>query len=603
MSGRRIDINVPVLTRVEGEGALQLSIRDDRIENLQLRIYEPPRFFEKLLEGRDCHEVPDMVARICGICPVAYQMSAVNAIESIFGLEVSPWSRDMRRAMYCGEWLQSHALHIHMLAAPDYLGAGSILELARTHPAEVRRGLRLQALGNDLISLFGGRSVHPVGVRPGGFHHAPTVGAVRDIVERLRAAMADTEELVLWTATLDLPDDEQSFTSVSLREPDRYPMSGGRIVSDNGLDIDIADWETHFRETQVPHSTALHSLLHGEPYLLGPLARLNLNHDRLPADVRALVQATSIRFPSRNMFHSIVARAVEMHYAVLEAFDLLKDYRAPARCHETTAPRAGTGFGATEAPRGLLWHRYRLDAQGRVQQARIVPPTSQNQARIEQDLRHALQHFGLQRADRALELHAEKVIRNYDPCISCATHFLALDVERLPESVAPGVTAPADDILHVVGAGSSSGPDRLGRDVVRKLAADPELATQPRLAFHLLDSPATGLPALLETHGRLILIDAVNGAGKRRGAHGRLVETELEADGEKTAALSSHAIGVTTLLALRGILSAGTVAAPVRLFALDTGGDTHTPFDNEAIEALTARVKSYLLRTLAAANP
>ncbi|NNF96557.1 MAG: Ni/Fe hydrogenase subunit alpha, partial [Halobacteria archaeon] len=170
---RNISIKVPVLTRVEGEGALQLQIKNGVIQDLQLRIYEPPRLFEKLLEGREPNEVIDMVARICGICPVAYQMTAVQALESLFDVSVTPWVRAMRRVFYCGEWLQSHALHIHMLAAPDFLGYNNIIEMAADHPATVRRGLRLQSLGNDLITLFGARSVHPVGAQVGGFYHAP----------------------------------------------------------------------------------------------------------------------------------------------------------------------------------------------------------------------------------------------------------------------------------------------------------------------------------------------------------------------------------------------------------------------------------------------
>jgi len=326
MGKRTININVPVLARVEGEGALELKIHGQHIDELRLRIYEPPRYFEKLLEGRNYYDIPDSVARICGICPVAYQMSAVQAIESIFQAETSPWTRAMRRVMYCGEWLQSHSLHIHMLAAPDFLGFNSIIEMAEHHAAEVRRGLMLQTLGNELITLFGGRSVHPVGVCTGGFYKAPSTESVSKILARLQAAVPDAEALVGWAASLDLPDIEQDFVSVALRHETQYPLNEGRIVSDQGLDIGIDEFEAHFRESQVPHSTALHCLLHDRPYLLGPLARINLNRDRLPAAVSTVMDATGIRFPSRNMFHSIVARAVEIHLALVEAISLLENY-------------------------------------------------------------------------------------------------------------------------------------------------------------------------------------------------------------------------------------------------------------------------------------
>lgn len=427
---REVSIRVPVLARVEGEGALEIDIKDGAIADLRLRIFEPPRFFEKFLEGRAYHEVPDMVARICGICPVAYQMSAVHALEGIFGVDPGPWVRALRRLMYCGEWIESHCLHIHLLAAPDFLGYGSVIEMARDYPHEVRRGLALQALGNDLIRLLGARSVHPVGVRVGGFHKAPDMAAVAALRARLRAALPDAEALLLWSAGLPMHGGDQQFACVALRHPAEYPMNEGRIVSDRGLDIGIDEYDRFFAERQVPHSTALHSLLQGQPYLVGPLARINLNADRLPAPVADALRALPVRFPSHNPCHSVVARAAEVYYALWEALRILDGYAEPAQPFVPVAPRAGIGFGCTEAPRGLLWHRYETDGDGSIRAARIVPPTSQNQARIEQDLRLSLQAFGLERADDELRRLGERVIRNYDPCISCATHFLKLDVRR-----------------------------------------------------------------------------------------------------------------------------------------------------------------------------
>ncbi len=427
---RSLQIEVPVLARVEGEGALDLVVRDGRIEHVRLAIYEPPRLFEKLLEGRSFAEVPDAVARICGICPVAYQMSAVRAIESAFGAAVPPWVEAMRRLYYCGEWIESHALHIHLLAAPDFFGCDSVIALAEKEPEAVRRGLRLQALGNDIIRFLGGRSVHPVRARVGGFHHSPPASEAAALAERLRQALPEAEALVRWCAALPLPANHQAFEWVSLAEDDAYPMMAERIVSSGGLDIPIADFEAHFEERQVPHSTALHCLLHGRPYLVGPLARLNLHHARLPPAVAELAFQTGIGWPSSNMYHSVVARAIEIVYAITEAIRLLAAYAPAERPWIDVEPRAGVGYGASEAPRGLLWHRYAFDGEGRVETARIVPPTSQNQARIEADLAANLTAFGLDRSEAELRLRAEQVIRNYDPCISCATHFLRLNLER-----------------------------------------------------------------------------------------------------------------------------------------------------------------------------
>ena len=216
MTKRNIRINVPALARVEGEGALEIDIRNDKIAQLQLRIYEPPRYFEKFLEGREFSDIPDIVARICGICPVAYQMSAVQAIESIFETEITPWIRDMRRVMYCGEGIQSPSLHIHMLAAPDFLGLNNIMEMTKDHAEIVRRGLRLQALGNRLITLFGARSVHPIGVRVGGFSRAPDANEVSQVLDEIHSAIPEAEALLAWVASLDLMNEAQEFTCVAM---------------------------------------------------------------------------------------------------------------------------------------------------------------------------------------------------------------------------------------------------------------------------------------------------------------------------------------------------------------------------------------------------
>ncbi|WP_455366512.1 Ni/Fe hydrogenase subunit alpha [Kaarinaea lacus] len=427
---KKINIEVPVLARVEGEGALELSIADGKIDKLHLRIFEPPRLFEKLLEGRPYSDVPDIVARICGICPVAYQMSAVHAIERIFDIRVSHWIRTMRRLMYCGEWIESHALHIHLLAAPDFLGFDNAIAMAGEYPDEVRRGMKLQGLGNELLRLLGGRSVHPVGVCIGGFYGAPSATAVKSLLTEFRQALPLAEELVRWATKLDVPDDPQQFTSVSLRHANEYPMNEGRIVSNSGLDIAIEEYQQHFQETHVPHSTALHSHLNGQPYLVGPLARVNLNQDKLPEEVLQLLSECGIEFPSNNMFHSVIARAVEIYYAFLEAINIMESYELPSVTYTDISPKAGVGYGCTEAPRGILWHRYDMNDQGDVMQATIVPPTSQNQARIEQDMQTSLVEFGLDQDDEALRQRCETVIRNYDPCISCATHFLKIRVNR-----------------------------------------------------------------------------------------------------------------------------------------------------------------------------
>ncbi len=434
MTTRAINIQVPTLSRVEGEGALDLDIAGGQITGVRLRIYEPPRFFEKLLEGRDYGELPDLEARICGICPVAYQLTAVQAVEAAFCVDIPAPVQALRRLMYFGEWIQSHALHMHMLAAPDFLGCTTIFELQAQQPAAVARGMRLQDFGNRLMRWLGGRSVHPVGVCAGGFHGRLQVEDLPSLCADAEQAWQDSAALVSWVCGFNLPERQQRFQQVALRPEQGYPITGGQMISSDGLSIEADAFEAHFEEQQVPYSNALQARLHGEPYLVGPLARVNLNLDRIPEEVLEPLLATSIRFPSANPYHSIVARALEIRLAVYEARILLAaDWETQSYCAPVT-PRSGAGYAATEAPRGMLWHGYRFSETGSVESARIVPPTSQNQARMEADLASGLTEFGLDREEHELRMEAERIIRNYDPCISCATHFLDLRIRRRPSA-------------------------------------------------------------------------------------------------------------------------------------------------------------------------
>jgi sulfhydrogenase subunit alpha len=427
---RSINIKVPVLTRVEGEGALEIDINNGEIDHLALRIFEPPRYFEKLLEDRPYTDVPDIVARICGICPVAYQMSAVQALESLFELSPSPWTIDMRRLLYCGEWIQSHSLHIHLLAAPDFLGYDNVLEMSKDHPEIVQRGINLQNLGNEIISFLGGRSVHPVGACTGGFFKSPSLAKARELLTKLEQHLDDCSKLIEWTCSLNLPDNEQNFTSVALHNSTEYPMYHGRLVSSQGLNIDISEFENHFKEHQVAHSTALHALHNNKPYFVGPLARLNLNQSLIPESSLEMLNKSGMQLPSKNIFHSIIARAIELHIAVTEAINILKIYRTTKTPNEMVVTKAGTGYGCTEAPRGFLWHKYQTDENGLITSANIVPPTSQNQAQIESDLKYSILKYGLDHTDKDIRKFSEQIIRNYDPCISCATHFLKLKINH-----------------------------------------------------------------------------------------------------------------------------------------------------------------------------
>jgi sulfhydrogenase subunit alpha len=423
-------IKVDYLTRVEGEGALKVVVRDGAVESAELKIFEPPRFFEALLRGRAYSEAPDITARICGICPVAYQMSAVHAIENALGVSVTGPLRDLRRLIYCGEWIESHTLHIYMLHAPDFLGYEGAIEMARDHPDIVRRGLALKKAGNSIMSLLGGREIHPINVRVGGFYRAPQRRELQPLADQLAWARDAALETVRWVASFDFPDRERGYEFVALCHDREYPFNEGRIVSSNGLNIGPAQYDDYFEETQLDRSTALHAHIRGGgPYLVGPLARYSLNFDRLSPLAQAAARDAGLGTTCLNPYRSIVVRAVEVLYACDEALRLIDAYEEPEQPAVAVQPRAGIGYGATEAPRGLLYHRYRLEADGTIAEARIVPPTSQNQPSIEEDLRRFIGGW-LDLPDEALRHRCEQTVRNHDPCISCATHFLRLEVDR-----------------------------------------------------------------------------------------------------------------------------------------------------------------------------
>ncbi len=424
-------IKVDYLARVEGEGSLLVKMRNGLVDDVKFKIFEPPRFFEAFLRGRKYSEAPDITARICGICPIAYQMSSVHAMENAFGVKVEGQIREMRRLLYCGEWIESHALHIYMLHAPDFLGYEDAIQLAKDHAETVQRGLRIKKTGNDLVALLAGREIHPINVKVGGFYKLPSKEDFTEVLAKLKQARDESYETVLWTATLPFPALDHDYEFVSLSHPTEYPMNEGRLVSSNGLDIDVREYELMFHETHVPYSNALQSTLKGrESYLVGPLARYNINFDKLSPLAKKAAEEIHAKPPLKNQFKSIIARAIEVLFACEEAIRIIENYEPPEKPDIEYEVGPGFGFGCTEAPRGILYHRYLVGENGLIRDAKIVPPTAQNQKMIETDLREFVKANGsLSKQD--LTLRCEQLVRNFDPCISCATHFLSLEVEEI----------------------------------------------------------------------------------------------------------------------------------------------------------------------------
>jgi len=423
-------IKVDFLARVEGEGALVIRFKGKEASSVELNIYEPPRFFEAFMRGRSALEAPDITARICGICPVAYQMSACHAVEDALGVVVSPELRALRRLLYTGEWVGSHALHVFMLHAPDFLGCEDALEVAKKHPELVKDGLSIKKAGNAIVTALGGREIHPVNVRVGGFYRAPSRAELEELIPTLEHALVAMERQLPLLAALPFPEFERDYELVAVRHPDEYPFCEGRIVSSGGIDVSPRDYETVFEEHQVPHSTALHSRIRGRGgYFCGPLARFNLCFEALRPRARAAAHSIGLSPPLNNPYKSLLVRSIEMIQAFDDALAIVSSYRRPDRPHEPTPLRAGVGTGCTEAPRGTLYHRYTLGDDGTILDAKIVPPTSQNQTTIEEDLfalAPTLAELPLAEARR----RAEQAVRNYDPCISCSTHFLNLTLEQ-----------------------------------------------------------------------------------------------------------------------------------------------------------------------------
>ncbi|EXU65680.1 dehydrogenase [Streptomyces sp. PRh5] len=446
--GSRV-LRLDALARVEGEAALHLAVRDGTVAEARLRIYEPPRFFEAFLVGRGHGEPPDITSRICGICPVAYQTTACQAIERACGVTVDEPLVELRRLLYYGEWIESQSLHIHLLHAPDFLGHPSAVELAREHRAAVERGLRIKQAGNAIMEQLGGRAIHPINVRIGGFYHVPAPAELAPLADRLRRAHDDALETVRWVAGFDFPDAEYHGPLMAMRDPGRYAIDSGTPavmaagVGSNGSTpvraLPVEEFERHVVERQVPHSTALVSELDGHHYLTGSLARYAVSGRWLHPSALDAAREAGLGDPAtgavcRNPFRSIIVRAVEVAHAVAEALRIIDAYEPPSRSYVAVPPRPATGCAATEAPRGLLYHRYAMDADGTLTLARIVPPTAQNQSAIEDDLRRQVQSRldrpGEPPGDEELTALCERAVRNHDPCISCSAHFLDLTVER-----------------------------------------------------------------------------------------------------------------------------------------------------------------------------
>lgn len=432
MSGERtLDVNVHHITRVEGHGNIVLNVTNGTIEKLDLEIVESPRFFEAFLRGKSWEDVNHITSRICGICATGHTCASLAATEDAMGIEVTEQTRLLRRLVLNGEFLQSHILHVYFLVAPDLLGVGSVIPLAEIHPEVVTRALRLKGLANEICHVVSGRHIHPISMVPGGFTNTVTERTLRTLRAQLEEAIPDIAATVDTIASLELPDVSRPTEYLALRHPEEYSFLEGELYSTAAGEFPRSEYREIVRERMVSHSMSKQATIAGKPYGVGALARANINFDKVGPEVKAAAMTLGFSPPSTNPFHNNVAQVLESAHCLYDSIatiDKLLERGIRPEKPEVT-PRAGHGVGAVEVPRGLLFHEYEYDDDGRIVDANLVIPTGQNLANCEADLREFVPRI-LDRSEEEIVDFMEGIVRSYDPCISCSVHLLDVEFVR-----------------------------------------------------------------------------------------------------------------------------------------------------------------------------
>lgn len=420
-----VTINVHHITRVEGHGNITIDVKNGVLEKCELAIVETPRFFEAMLRGRPYWEAHHITSRICGICAVGHATTSLRATEKALGVEPSEQTRLLRRLNFMGEMLDSHILHAYMLVAPDLLGVGSVIPLAKSAPEVVLRALRLKKLAGDICRIVAGRHTHPLAMSVGGFTHLPRAEELRDLRQRLIEARVDISATVALFEGLALPTFTRDTEYVALRPAQEYGFIDGEIVSSDGGIWPVEAYRTITNEYLVTHSSAKHARNQRSSYMVGAMARFNLNYDRLHPQAQAAAQSLGIRPKLTNPFLNTVAQVIEIVHCLEESVELIDELLHRGLRWEDPIPPArlyGEGVGACEVPRGTLFHQYTIE-DGVIIGANCIIPTGQNLANIEADMRAYVPHI-LDRPQPEIALQMEMLVRAYDPCISCSTHLL-----------------------------------------------------------------------------------------------------------------------------------------------------------------------------------
>jgi coenzyme F420-reducing hydrogenase alpha subunit len=428
-----LDIHVHYLTRVEGHGHLVVNVHEGRVEEARLHIVEAPRLFEVMVRGHSYEELHHITSRICGICAVSHTSASLQATESALGIRITEQTRLLRLLAFHGEMASSHILHVYFLAAPDLLGAPSVLPLVRSHPEVVQRAMRLKKLFYDQCALVAGRHTHPISMVPGGFTAFPSERDLVALRERLMRARSDMEATVELCRTLAsaLPDFTRETEYVSLTHPERYAFYEGDIRSSEGVVVPKEAYRSVTNEYVVPHSTAKHARWHRDAYMVGALARFNNNHGQLHPRAREAADALGLKPPCTNPYLNNVAQIVETVHCVEESIEFIEALLERGVEPEDPVPPTrldGEGVGAVEAPRGTLFHHYTYE-KGHCVEANCIIPTAQNLGNIDRDLRALVPQ--LLRTDwpdkEEIRRKLEMLVRAYDPCISCSVHLLEVE--------------------------------------------------------------------------------------------------------------------------------------------------------------------------------
>jgi len=425
-----VNVNVHQLTRVEGHGNIVLNARDGNIEELRWEVTESPRFFEVMLRGRYYEDAPHIASRICGICSISHTTCSMQATEAAFGIQPSEQTLLLRKLLYNAEILESHILHILFLAAPDFLGVGSVFPLVKTHKEVVLMALRLKKLAYNLAELLAGRKTHPISCVVGGFAKLPEPGELEALRRRLGEALVDLNTTVELFKTLSIPDFTRETEYIALKDPKEYAFISGEIAS---TDAGITPVDKYLKVTNefcVPHSTAKYTKNKRDSYMVGALARFNNNYDQLLPRAKRAAEELGLSAPCHNPFMITVAQVVETIHALEDSLILIDEILARGLKEESNVVkvRAGRGIGAVEAPRGILFHDYTYDENGVLAKANCIIPTNQNHNNIQKDM-EALVPLILSHPEDEIRHTLEMLVRAYDPCISCSTHLLRVTFE------------------------------------------------------------------------------------------------------------------------------------------------------------------------------